>query len=193
MRGSGMPPLTAALLPLPLTPPQLDTVARALPALYLEPLLRALAGLLTESPHLEFLLRWVRAVAVAHGPALQQGGPGGGGPGSGCVGPPVLRALQQALSRVHADVAGAAEGNVYTLEYLVAASKAAAEARARGDGGEAGGSGSEAEAAAAEEEEPRRKQARQKEQQQWTGKAAGKAAAKAARAGAKRKQAHVAA
>ncbi len=107
--------------------------------MYLEPLLRALAALLTESPHLEFLLRWVQSVAVAHGPALQQGGPGGAALGGGpCVGMPVLRALQQALARVHSDLAGAAEGNVYTLDYLVAASKAHAEAKGEEEDGDEG-------------------------------------------------------
>ena len=140
------------------TPPaQVEAAARALPAVYLEQLLRALAALLSESPHLEFLLRWVRAVAVAHGPALQQAGAGAGAAsaaaagGGARVGLPVLRALQQALARAHADLAGAAEGNAYTLEYLVAASKAhaAAEAKAardaaaaaKGKGGGAGGAG----------------------------------------------------
>jgi hypothetical protein len=130
--------------------PQVAVVARALPAVYLEPLLRALVACLSESPHLEFLLRWVQSVAIAHGPALQHGGPAGGGAAAAAagggprVGMPVLRALQQALARVHADLAGAAESNVYTLDYLVAASKAHAEAGARagaGDGGEEGGDG----------------------------------------------------
>ncbi|GBF93636.1 hypothetical protein Rsub_06358 [Raphidocelis subcapitata] len=133
---------------------QVSTVARALPGLYLEPVLRVLASLLGDSPHLEFLLRWLQAVAVAHGPALQQAGAAGAAGaaaaavgGGARVGAPVLRALQQALARAHSDVAAAAEGNLYTLEYIVAASKAQSEARARAaeadaeDGGAAEGEG----------------------------------------------------
>ncbi|KAI8469923.1 MAG: WD40 repeat-like protein [Monoraphidium minutum] len=129
--------LKHGLLSVPLPQARVPTVARALPAVYLEPLLRALAACLAESPHLEFLLHWLQAVTIAHGAALQRrGGPGpAAGGGGAAVGLPVLRALQQALARVHADLAGAAESNAYTLDYLVAASKAHAEAEAAAGGG----------------------------------------------------------
>ena len=41
-------------------------------------LLVALAELLPETPHLEYLLTWARAVCTRHGPALQAGSAGGG-------------------------------------------------------------------------------------------------------------------
>jgi len=46
-------------------------VARGLPPAALAPVAAALAALLAGSAHLEFLLRWVRALCVAQGAALQ--------------------------------------------------------------------------------------------------------------------------
>ena len=58
-------PLWGALLP------QVDMVAARVPAVALVEVLSALAEALGECPHLEFLLRWVRAVCLHHGAALQ--------------------------------------------------------------------------------------------------------------------------
>lgn len=110
------------------------------PPLFLQAVLAVLVELLGSSPHMEFLLCWAKAVLIAHGPALAAaaGGAtalraavvGGGGGGAsaaaaaagGGVGA-VLRALQQAVGRLHQDLSSTAEGNVYLLNYLVEAGK----------------------------------------------------------------------
>ena len=51
--------------------PQVEAVARGLPPAALSPVVAALAELLGDSAHLEFLLRWVHALCVAQGAALQ--------------------------------------------------------------------------------------------------------------------------
>ena len=50
---------------------QVDLVAARVPAVALVEVLNALAEALKECPHLEFLLRWVRALCLHHGSALQ--------------------------------------------------------------------------------------------------------------------------
>lgn len=46
-------------------------VARQVPAIYVEPLLKFVAGQMEESPHMEFHLGWVREVLQAHGRMLR--------------------------------------------------------------------------------------------------------------------------
>lgn len=50
---------------------QVDAVARGLPPAALAAVVAALAELLAGSAHLEFLLRWVHALCVAQGRAIQ--------------------------------------------------------------------------------------------------------------------------
>jgi len=119
---------------------QVVPTAKQLPALFLQQLLSTLVGLLEESPHMEFLLSWVKALLVAHGPVLAAAAGGatalraavvGGGStaaeaaaaaaGGGVVS--TLRALQQVVGRLHQDISTTAEGNVYLLNYLVDAGK----------------------------------------------------------------------
>jgi hypothetical protein len=118
--------------------------------MFLAPLLSALVSLLDVSPHMEFLLQWVKGLLVSHGPTLTAAagggtalraavaggsvsGGGGGGPGAaaaaaaaGGVGAS-LRALQQVVGRLAKDLGATAEANVYLLGYLVEAGKLAQE------------------------------------------------------------------
>jgi hypothetical protein len=97
--------------------------------------LTLLAEQLAVSPHLEFLLIWVRAMCVAHGPALE-------GSGSGGKVMPALRSLQKVLGRTHDDLSAACEGNLYMLDYLVEAGGAHLEQG--GHAGDEDGGGSDA-------------------------------------------------
>lgn len=101
-------------------------VAGSVPASGLADVLAALGELLQTSPHLEFLLRWISALCIAHSTAIGaacQTGPGPAAaaqklPGSqGAVLPP-LRALNRAVAKLHEDLAQAAEQNLFTLKYL---------------------------------------------------------------------------
>ena len=50
---------------------QVELVANSLPPAALTEVLAALAEAMAESPHIEFLLRWVRCICLQHGNALQ--------------------------------------------------------------------------------------------------------------------------
>jgi len=118
MRLGDGPLLRHALLSTPAA--SVAAVAAALPPAHVPALLAAVAQLLSESPHTQFLLQWVRAACVRHGPQLAAGGAGQ---------LPVLRALHKSLSKLGADVGAATASNIYTLEWLVGG----------GDGGGGGG------------------------------------------------------
>jgi len=163
------------------TPPAgVEAAARGVPAALLEGAMRAVAGALRESPHVQHALRWARALLAAHGPAVQAavaaagggragaraGGAAlaaaaaaggalyGGGGGAAVTGMlPALRMLQQAAARMHEDLRLAAEANVYALDYLVSsAAPAPAPAARRGGKGKKKKSAGRDEEAHAEEE-----------------------------------------
>ncbi len=50
---------------------QVDMIAGSVPAAALTDVLAALADYMTDSPHLEFLLKWVRSLCLRHGTTLQ--------------------------------------------------------------------------------------------------------------------------
>jgi periodic tryptophan protein 2 len=119
---------------------QVTPTAKQLPALFLQQLLSSTVQLLEDSPHMEFLLCWVKALLVAHGPALAAaaggatalraavvgGGSSGASAAAAAAGGGVvstLRALQQVVGKLHQDLSSTAEGNVYLLNYLVEAGK----------------------------------------------------------------------
>eukprot|EP00798_Chlamydomonas_sp_ICE-L_P014256 gene14256-20229_t len=99
---------------------QVGTVAGALPSSFSPQVLGLLADLLNESPHVEFILMWVRTICVSHGRFLE-------GASSNVAIMPAMRSLQKALSRMHEDMATSCESNIYTLEFLTQAGKAAAK------------------------------------------------------------------
>ena len=106
---------------------QVSTVAAALPAVVLERVLEGLVACMNDSPHLEFLLQWVRSLLVKHGEAVAAwavGGSSSSSAGGVAAVMPVFRALQQVLNRVHDDLKGAADENLYLLEYVLAAGAA---------------------------------------------------------------------
>ncbi|KAL4425513.1 hypothetical protein ABPG75_009529 [Micractinium tetrahymenae] len=147
------------------TPPaQVPLLANQLLAAVVPQLLAALGELIPQTPHIEYLLSWAKALCVRHGAAIQASGAGGGSA------LPALRSLQKALTRLHEDLAATCEGNMYMLQYLCSAAQAgqegaavdeAAEAealrsperRANGDAAAAGGGSSSSEEAEEEEEE----------------------------------------
>ncbi|MEW5311682.1 MAG: hypothetical protein WDW38_003377 [Sanguina aurantia] len=93
---------------------QVPTVGAALPAAFVPQVLTLLSEYLSDSPHLEFLLVWMKGVCSSHGPSLEAAGRSG-------AAMPALRSLQKALNRLHGDLEGACEDNIYTLDYLIVA------------------------------------------------------------------------
>lgn len=121
-------------------PGQLNTVAAQLPAMFMQQILTSLVECLEESPHMEFLLSWLKALLVAHGPTLAAAANGGtvlkaavvaGGVGAAAAASAAggggvtaaLRALQQVVTRLQKDLSSTAEGNVYLLDYIISAGK----------------------------------------------------------------------
>ncbi|GIM02141.1 hypothetical protein Vretimale_6840 [Volvox reticuliferus] len=100
------------------------TTAAGLPPVLVPAVLGALAECAARSPHLEFVLAWIRTVCTAHGALLKSAATSSGGAAAVAAGGslmPVLRSLQKVLGGLHSDLAAAAEGNMYALEYMTAA------------------------------------------------------------------------
>ncbi len=152
-------------------------MASAIPSAFAPQVLVALAGYLEESAHLEFVLQWARSLCVSHGPHLESAAGGVGrnaAVAASCL--PALRGLHKALVRVHEDLAGACEGAIYTLNYLLTAGRDAEEDAAerplqgdadlQGDGGDdeeaADGVGADVE----EEEEDEEEEEEEEEQEE---------------------------
>jgi hypothetical protein len=159
-------------------PAQVVPTAKQLPALFLQQLLSTLVELLDSSPHMEFLLCWVKALLVAHGPVLSAaaggatalraavagGGSSGAGAAAAAAGGGVvstLRALQQVVGRLHQDLSATAEGNVYLLNYLVEAGKLQQQQAGKPGGGDEGEEEDEQ-----QQEQPMQVDQKQQQQQQ---------------------------
>lgn len=94
-------------------PQQVRVVAEGIPRPLALQALRAVAALLSSSPHAEHSLSWASALATAHGATLQAAG--GAAAASAA---PVLRQLLTAVDRLHADMAPMCEDNLYLLDFL---------------------------------------------------------------------------
>ena len=86
-------------------------VIRNLPTVYLARLLRFVAHTADESPHLEFTLRWIQAIFIAHGPYLKD---------NASLFASELRIVQKAITNIQTELTRLADDNVYTLDYLLA-------------------------------------------------------------------------
>jgi periodic tryptophan protein 2 len=93
--------------------PALDIhlVARDLPTVYLNRLMRFVAQVTDESPHLEFNLLWAEALLNQHGRYLKD---------NSAAFTAELRTMQKAISRIHVDLTRLADDNLYALDYLMA-------------------------------------------------------------------------
>lgn len=87
---------------------QVGNVASRLPSASLGPVLESLAAALSSTPHLEFVLTWVRETCAAHGTAIMEGSI-----------KPALRALHRAVADFHDQLIPVCDSNLYTLQYLV--------------------------------------------------------------------------
>lgn len=97
---------------------QVNLVAAGIPSAWVSQVLVALGMYLADSPHLEFLLSWLRTVCIRHSKALQN---------ERAVDiMPAIRSMQRVLGKTHQDLAAACDSNLYTLQYLCAAGKNAA-------------------------------------------------------------------
>lgn len=91
---------------------QVGSVAGGVPSASVPQVLVALASYLADSPHLEFLLGWLRDICIKHGRTLQNE--------KASIVMPAIRSLQQVLGKTHDDLSAACDSNLYTLQYLSA-------------------------------------------------------------------------
>ncbi|OIV98316.1 hypothetical protein TanjilG_16643 [Lupinus angustifolius] len=91
------------------SPPDIPAVATSIPNRYLQRLIEALADLLENCPHLEFILRWSQELCKAHGNSIQQNS-------RNLL--PSLKSLQKSITRIHQDLADTCSSNEYMLQYL---------------------------------------------------------------------------
>ena len=102
-------------------PRAVASVASTLPGPLVPQLLAPLAEMLHASPHVEHVLRWVEALCLRHGAAIeaQQSQRVGLNSGSGSGGvAPALRALQRATAALQEEVGALVESNLYGLRYV---------------------------------------------------------------------------
>ncbi|GAA93661.1 uncharacterized protein L969DRAFT_53454 [Mixia osmundae IAM 14324] len=91
-------------------PDDVKIIARTLPAVYTEALLRFLATELEQAPRLEYNLRWAEAVLSARGSYLRTRS------GESAA---TLRALQKSLSACQTSIAQLCDANTFDLEYII--------------------------------------------------------------------------
>ena len=96
-------------------------VVKSMPTVYIARLLRFVAQVTDESPHLEFNLKWIQSLLSAHGRYLKE---------NASLFASELRTVQKAIAKIQSELARLADDNVYALDYLLA--QPAAEAEANG-------------------------------------------------------------
>ncbi|KAL9129505.1 MAG: hypothetical protein Q9217_002065 [Psora testacea] len=86
------------------------SVVKQLPTTYLITLIRFVAQVMDESPHLEFNLRWIEALLGSHGPHLKD---------NVSTFATEMRAVQKTILKIQNDLARMAHNNIYALDYLL--------------------------------------------------------------------------
>ncbi|KAJ1832752.1 U3 snoRNP protein [Coemansia sp. RSA 2711] len=107
-----IPPLDVALL------------TKDFPEAYLERLLKFIASIMESSQLLEYHLRWVSGLLSNHGTFVKT---------RSVALQPVLRMLQRSILRMHQDIGSVCDKNYYSLGYLLAQGKRAAEEAEAGE------------------------------------------------------------
>ena len=92
-------------------PSDISLVVKSLPVVYLARLLRFVAQMAEDSPHVELVLLWSEAVLSLHGRYLRD---------NAMSFVAEVRTLQRAIVRTQADLARLADDNIYALDYLLA-------------------------------------------------------------------------
>ena len=88
----------------------ISLTVRNLPTVYLPELLKLIALVIDESPHLEFNLLWIKAVVTEHGKYLRTNAGKLAGE---------MRSIQKGIERLKGDVVRISESNIYKCLYLM--------------------------------------------------------------------------
>ncbi|PHT47229.1 hypothetical protein CQW23_11437 [Capsicum baccatum] len=97
------------------SPVDIPAVASSVPFKYIQRLVEALAYLLENCQHLEFILEWCQELCKIHGYSIQQ---------NSRKLYPALKSLEKAHTRLNQDLADTCNSNLYRLQYLCSASPA---------------------------------------------------------------------
>ena len=95
-------------------------VIKYLPVVHLARLLRFVAQATDESPHMEFNLRWIESLLIAHGAYLKDHSP---------LFATELRTVQKAIAKIQVELARMADDNIYALDYLLLQSSTSRDQR----------------------------------------------------------------
>ncbi|KAI5852995.1 WD40-repeat-containing domain protein [Morchella snyderi] len=93
-------------------PEDIKLVVRELPVVYLARLLRFVAEMAEETPHVEFALLWIEAVLSKHGRVIKE---------RRGEFETEMRSVAKSVQRIQSELARLADENVYTLEFLLSA------------------------------------------------------------------------
>ncbi|CAN6673775.1 periodic tryptophan protein 2 [Trichomonascus vanleenenianus] len=85
-------------------------VAKDLPVVYLERLLRFIGSLTDDSPHVEYHLLWIQSLLTSHGRYVTKNRRDFGN---------ALRSLQKFVTRLNKEVSRLSSSNLFTLQYLL--------------------------------------------------------------------------
>ncbi|KAJ8297869.1 hypothetical protein KUTeg_024400 [Tegillarca granosa] len=92
-----------------------EVICENLPDTYVDKLLDFLARQIESTAHIEFYMTWINRLLMHHGPKLKQR--------SQKI-MAILRSLQKGLTRKHEDIGKICDHNKYSMDYLLALSKA---------------------------------------------------------------------
>ncbi|KAL5012052.1 hypothetical protein ScPMuIL_010603 [Solemya velum] len=93
----------------------IPVISEMLPELYVDKLLSFLAGMVSSSAHIEFYMLWIQSLLSQHGMKLKQR--------SQSI-LATLRTLQKNITKKNEDLGKICDYNKYTMEYIIALSKA---------------------------------------------------------------------
>jgi periodic tryptophan protein 2 len=107
-------------------PTDIRLLVSSLPQVYLTRLLRLVATQASETPHLEFCLRWIEAILRSHGRYIKDN------KGNFAV---EVRMVQRVVANVRAELGRLGDENVYYLEYLLSQAGSGKSNKVNGTGG----------------------------------------------------------
>lgn len=89
---------------------EIDLIANDFPRVYLERFFKFLAAIIEDSPHMEFNLRWIKALISSHGPYIMT---------RKHEFASVIRATGKYVKRVNKEINKLSTNNVYTVQFLL--------------------------------------------------------------------------
>lgn len=89
---------------------EIDLIANDFPKVYLQRFFKFLSSIIEDSPHIEFNLRWIKAVVSSHGPYMMS---------RKHEFAAVIRSTGKYVKRVNKDINKLSANNIYSVQYLL--------------------------------------------------------------------------